>query len=156
MTPSTVPSPDSLQKGIDVPKLEILFALALIACVQQARGADEPLQLSMVIYSGRKDPSWKAAEEDVKEFTARFDELKTKDAKELPPGALGYRGFMVTGFRSYHRIRVWNGTVEATGDIETFRWADKDRALEKYLLETSKGHVSDREYKTAAADIEKK
>jgi hypothetical protein len=139
-------------------KIEILFALFLASFAGQGQpvSSGEETQFSMVIYSGRRDPSWSGSAEDVKKFTARFDELRSKDAKELPPGALGYRGFMVSGFRSFDSIRVWKGTVEASRDGETVRWEDKDRALEKFFLEISKVHVSDKEYQEASADIEKK
>jgi hypothetical protein len=136
-------------------KVEILIALFLASFAGEER-ADDETRFSMVLYCGRRDPTWKGTDEVAKKFTAKFDELKIKDANELPPGALGYRGFMVDGFRSYQTIRVWNGTVEATLDGKTVRWEDKDRAMEKYLLETSKPYVSDQEYKIASDEIEAK
>lgn len=122
----------------------------------QAKAADDQVRFSLGIYSGREDPIWTASDDDVKAFTAKFDAMKAKNPQERLTGALGYHGFLVKGFRPYDRIWVWKGTVEATREGKTYQWVDEDRALERFLLEASRAHISDREYKMVADEVEKK
>jgi hypothetical protein len=122
----------------------------------QAEAAEDQVQFSLSIYSGRKAPHWDASDEEIKSFTAKFDALKARDAQKPLNPVLGYRGFLVDGFRSYDRVWVWNGTVEATREGKIYQWVDEGRALEKLLLEASQAHISDQEFKMAAAEVEKK
>ncbi len=122
----------------------------------QTKAADDQVQFSLGIYSGREDPTWKASEEEVRAFTAKFDAMKTRNPQEPLTGGLGYHGFLVKGFRPYDRIWVWKGTVEATREGKTYQWVDEGRALESSLLEASKGHISDQEYKMVADEVAKK
>ena len=64
--------------------------------------------------SGREDPSWETSDEEVKKFTAKFDALKARDAQVPLNPVLGYRGFLIEGFRSYDRVWVGKGTVRST------------------------------------------
>ena len=123
---------------------------------RQVQAAAAPIRFSLGIYSGREDPIWEASDEEARAFTARFDAMKVKVPKEPLTGGLGYHGFWVKGFRSYDRIWVWNGRVEATRDGKTYHWDDEGRTLEKFLLAASKSHVSDREYNMADAAVEEK
>ena len=123
---------------------------------EQTKAADDHVQFSLPIYSGREDPTWKASEKDVRAFTTKFDAMKTRNPQEPLTGGLGYHGFLVKGFRPYDRIWVWKGTVEATREGKTYQWVDEDRALERFLLEASRAHISDREYKMVADEVEKK
>ena len=129
----------------------VAMFLALIASQ-----VTDKVQFSLGIYSGREDPAWKAGADDIKEFTAKFNALKVQDPQVTLNATLGYHGFLVNGFRSYDRIWVFKGTVEATRDGKTYQWKDEDRALEKYLLKNCKDHVSDGEYKMAASGVEGK
>ena len=131
-------------------------SIRLSAGDPHAKGADDRMRFSLNIYSGIEDPSWESSDEEVKKFTAKFDALKAREVQQPLHPALGYRGFSVDGFRSYDRIWVWKGTVEATRDGKTYQWDDVGKALEKYLLEVSKSHISDRACEMAAGEAEKK
>ena len=128
--------------------------IRLAAGDHQIKGADDRMRISLCIYSGRRDPGWEAGDGEGKHFSARFDALKAREVQEPLNPVLGYRGFLVHGFRSYDRIWVWNGTVEATRDGKSYQWEDEGRTLEKHLLEAARGHVSDEEFKMAADSVE--
>ena len=134
-----------------------MAALAVAACVvgaiawcgppRQLRAREVALQVELDAFSGLPNPRWNLTEEQTAGFLTRFRALRT--ARDVPStgGGLGYRGFVVrpnTGtVNGYDEIRLYHGTVRARrGDrVETF--SDSDRGLERWLLDSARGHVDE-------------
>jgi hypothetical protein len=62
------------------------------------------------------------------------------------PGGLGYWGFVVRGsngsVNGYDEIRIFRGTVEARSADHSGTFNDPERSLERFLLRSAYGHVT--------------
>jgi hypothetical protein len=125
-----------------------------VTAAQKPNASASRTQITPSLYSGLKNPTWTLTEAQDKRFIARFDALITGEPKAKPKPQFGYRGFHVTGFRDYDELTAWNEIVEATRGVKTYRWHDKDRTLERFLLETAKGHLDEDVYKFMTAGLE--
>jgi RNA polymerase sigma factor (sigma-70 family) len=127
------------------------------ALARQAADKDKlSVHASIMIYSGREDPSWQLTPAQAKEFLERFKGL----AKTIAPeekGGLGYRGFYLQvsgeGFGGIEGIAVLDGFVRTHGKGAEQAFEDKDLALEKWLLVTAKDTLDAPLYKALAAAL---
>jgi hypothetical protein len=135
----------------------LFLALSLVAPPGDGpvKGAGARMRIELNAFSGRENPTWNLTDEQAKEFATALDALKAGDPGKPLKDGLGYRGFKVTGFRDYDELVVWNDVVQGTRAGKTTRWHDKDRALERLLLKTSKAHVDEPVYKYVASEVEK-
>jgi hypothetical protein len=131
------------------------FALGILHVSGQTQGAGGQMRVELDAFSGRENPTWELSDEQTKEFVTTFESLGADDTGKSLNDGLGYRGFKVTGFRGYHELTVWKGVVHAVRAGKTFRWQDKSRSLERFLLKTSRTHIDEPVYKYVASEIEK-
>jgi hypothetical protein len=122
---------------------------------QQREEKGDAMQIELDTFSGRENPTWSLNNEQTKEFLAKFESLEPSDSKKPLFNGLGYRGLRVTMLETYDDVRIWNTIVEARRNDKVYRWHDKDRAMEKYLLGTGKDQIDSSLYKKIASEIEK-
>ncbi|MCC6556398.1 MAG: hypothetical protein IT372_25845 [Polyangiaceae bacterium] len=104
------------------------------------------MRVELDIYSGRPNPSWAFDPAQRSELSRRLGELSPAGAAAPAGEALGYRGLVVTGAAGegidpFTRIVVWNGVVSCEGAGGSRVLVDPGRALERWLLETGRGHL---------------
>jgi hypothetical protein len=112
--------------------------------------APEPAQVELDIFSGRPNPTWKLSEEETSQLLGLLGNLPSTETQRPEPG-LGYRGFVVS-FRD-STARIYGGTVErSVGESSEF-FADKDRALERWLVKNSGSRLSPDLYEIVAKEV---
>ena len=105
-----------------------------------------PVRVALGLYSGRPDPEWTLTAEQV----AALDEAlrALPDSTGSPPtGGLGYHGFMIV--RPGSTLVAYLGAVAPPGVGPRAMKADPTRSIERYLLVTSRAHVTADEYEAA-------
>jgi hypothetical protein len=134
-----------------------LFSVALLLAPspgdQTPKGS--PMRVELDIFSGRPNPTWTLNDEETKEFLARFGSLTAGDPQKPLYDGLGYRGSRVTGLSDYDGLTVWNGIVEARRGEKTYRWRDRKKGLEEFLLKNSKAHIDEGIYKFIKSSIDR-
>jgi hypothetical protein len=106
--------------------------------------------VTLGIYSGRPDPTWTLTVAEAAGLDAALASLP--DGTDTPPvGGLGYHGFTIT--RQGSTLVAYRGAVAAPGDGPRTTKADPTRSIERYLLETSRSHVTPDEYEIAEQAI---
>lgn len=106
----------------------------------------ESVRVALGLYSGRPDPEWTLTAEQV----AALDEALTAlpDSTGSPPaGGLGYHGFTI--MRPGSTLVAYLGAVAPPGNGPRTMKADPTRSIERYLLETSRAHVTADDYEAA-------
>lgn len=107
-----------------------------------------PVVISLGIYSGRPDPVWTLTGEEAAGLDAALAALP--DSAGTPPvGGLGYHGFTIS--RPASTSVAYRGVVAAPGEGRRAMKTDPTRTVERYLLQTSRPHVTQAEY--AAAEL---
>jgi hypothetical protein len=99
------------------------------------------LRVELDAFSGRPNPSWQLGPTEATEFLARLRALPSVSGRLPSNDGLGYRGFVVTAdgasLDGYDEVRLFRGVATARrGDGEDL-FADPDRALESWLLDTA-------------------
>jgi RNA polymerase sigma factor (sigma-70 family) len=130
-------------------------AAAGVAPARQAAAQDRlSVRTSVSIYSGRENPSWPLTAPQAAEFLKRLKGLPKTDAP-AEQSRLGYQGFylQVSGekFGGIDYITVFGGFVRTRGRGPDQAFLDKDRTLEKWLLDTGKGTLDPALYNGLAA-----
>jgi hypothetical protein len=104
--------------------------------------------VTLGIYSGRPDPTWTLTGAEAATLDAMLAALA--EVTDTPPvGGLGYHGFTIA--RPTSTVVAYRGAVGAPGEGPRAMSADPTRSIERYLLETSRSHVTLGEY--AAAEL---
>jgi hypothetical protein len=114
-----------------------------------------PMQIELNVFSGRPNPTWSLNDQQADQFRAKFNVIRKSDCGHEPYDGLGYRGFKVEGFQDYDELIVCADTVEARRGRSRYWWLDESRSLERYLLESSKGHIDEGLYQAIASAVEK-
>jgi hypothetical protein len=119
----------------------------------------KPVQVVVDVFSGRPNPRWDLSAPQVGEFLKNIRALPHKEcAGELKDG-LGYRGLKVTGSElsreGYNEIVISNGIVEVREESRAQQFADRNRALERWLLQTGKGKIEDKLYEYLSEESSK-
>src|ERR1700716_2852302 len=95
------------------------------------------------LYSGRPDPEWTLT--TVQAATLEKALAALAGGTGTPPtGGLGYHGFTI--LLPGRTLMAYRGVVTATGDGPRTLKADPARTVERYLLETSRPHLTADEY----------
>lgn len=108
--------------------------------------------VTLLIFSGRADPTWTLTGERLADLAARFKALPPAPAgaaPALPP--LGYQG-MTIRFPDGAALDVGGGRILSGG--RALR-ADPGRAFERWLLETGAAHVEPLPLDAARKEIER-
>jgi hypothetical protein len=115
------------------------------------RTENSSLRIELDVFSGRPNPTWSLNDEQSREFLVRFRALKKYRSNRKLYDGLGYRGFTVTGLRDYDQVTVWEGLVETNRAGEREKVIDEAGRLERFLLETAKGHIDADLYRMVAS-----
>lgn len=110
----------------------------------------KPVQVEVDVYSGRPNPRWELSTEQAEEFLKMVRALPKREGDSAIAEGLGYRGLKVTWSRlsqdSDTEIMLSRGIVLIKEESRSQQFADKDRALERWLLHTGKGKLEDKLY----------
>src|SRR6187200_142524 len=102
------------------------------------------VKVELDIFSGMPNPTWVLPEAEADSFMKRLAGLAAVSGTSAGKlsGNLGYRGFIVRvteGART-QLIRIQNGAVHISNGA-TIHASDKDRELERWLLNTGRPHL---------------
>lgn len=112
-------------------------------------------EVELDIFSGMPNPTWILTDEEKDNFVKRLAALERSSISELS-GKLGYRGFIVQCMQGENAqlIRVQNGTVQISENATEVYASDKNRELERWLLNTGKPHIDDELFQIAEREQE--
>lgn len=110
-------------------------------------GPAEAVTVVMGLYSGRPDPQWALTGEEAAALNAALLALP-QNTSTPPVGGLGYHGFTI--LFPGRTLVAYRGEVAAPGDGARAVMADPTGSIERYLLETSRRHVTAGEYLAVA------
>ncbi|QRM54929.1 hypothetical protein [Sinorhizobium sp. BG8] len=96
------------------------------------------MQVELDIMSGRPNPVWDLTPAQADELGDIVETLPTGTGTPPPDPGLGYRGFVVTDkARPSWRLGVFKGFVRISGGGPTEIRNDRDRRLERWLLDSA-------------------
>jgi hypothetical protein len=119
---------------------------------------DDPLSISVSLYSGRPDPVFTPTATEEAQLLDLLGRLRSPDETAAPPPApyLGFRGFVITGLApegevgGRFRIEVWGTSVTVSGydvgtsaDRGTVTRSDPTDQLFELLLDLTEAHVDE-------------
>ena len=123
----------------------------------ELRAQEMILQVELDAFSGRPNPRWDLTQTQAAEFLARLRKLQQAQSSFPRSDGLGYRGFIVSGnegmLDSYNDARVYRGIVFARRGKREEIFADSERSLERWLLESARGHVDESALKYIESEI---
>ncbi|HSG40370.1 MAG TPA: hypothetical protein VLE27_12090 [Thermoanaerobaculia bacterium] len=131
------------------------FLLQCAAVPRSSGTATGTVEVELDIFSGRPNPAWKLSEEEASQFLGMLYELPGAEAQP-DEGKLGYRGFVVSFKDPQGQVataRIHEGTVERSAGGSTEYFADKDRKLERWLLQASASRLSPDLYDIVAKEV---
>lgn len=103
------------------------------------------LTVTLDVYSGRMNPSWKLSAADAREFLDRVERIDAEIAAKPASlrGTLGYRGFHVSGSPSKKIGHLSMFTHAGILDVgqRSIAVFDAERGIEDWLLRTGRAHV---------------
>jgi len=111
-------------------------------------------EVELDIFSGMPNPTWILTDAETDSFVKQLAALPQTSARELS-GNLGYRGFIVECAQGGNTqlIRVQKGTVQISEGATNVYASDKDRRLERWLLNTGKPHLDNELFQMAEQDV---
>jgi hypothetical protein len=100
------------------------------------------VEVELDIFSGAPNPTWVLTSAEADVFVRRLAALTRISARKRPE-ALGYRGLIVLLRQGADAqlIRIQNGAVHFSNGATNFYSYDRDRDLERWLLNTGKGRL---------------
>ena len=112
------------------------------------------VEVELDIFSGRPNPAWVLTSAEADSFVKQLAALPRTSASELS-GALGYRGFIVhvTQGDNTQLIRIQTGAVHFSKGATNVHAYDKDRELERWLLNTGKPHLKNEFFQLAEREL---
>ena len=114
------------------------------------------MRADLDLYSGRPNPTWDLTPDEVTQLQAQLDRLTEISEGEVRQD-LGYRGIIVTatqgGSSALSKVVVSNRIVIVEQGGRTRKLADNDRALERWLFQTSKGRIDAAVYDMVAKEL---
>jgi hypothetical protein len=115
------------------------------------------MQVELDIFSGRPNPTWGLDQTQCQVFLTLLGALpRTQSLPPEPPG-LGYRGFVVSQIPSVQGglLRAFQGYIKAGSGRSALILRDEGRKLERWLLESGKGHLEGRVYQVVVIELGK-
>lgn len=114
-------------------------------------------EVTLDIYSGRENPSWELSGEQLGALVSALDGLPATERADFFDG-LGYRGFTAVikdaAAGKTERVKACKGLILYTsGGAEKFL-KDKDRRVEKLLLESAGRHLKAEQSEAVRLEIE--
>lgn len=99
-------------------------------------------EVEIDIFSGMPNPTWTLTDAESRRFAERLAALPPAAPRELSAN-LGYRGLIVTIHRprGQAKVRVQQGVAEIMQDARIDYHEDRNRTLERWLIDTGKAHV---------------
>ncbi len=138
--------------------LSLALILAQAACTAGTSPTTMPAATSHVeldVFSGVPNPTWKLSAADTATLVGAISSLSETSPMSLPT-PLGYRGFLVTldepESGSAATIRAYLGIVEYQ-ERETKYYADPDKQVERWLLDTARPHIDGKLYDSLLVEI---
>jgi hypothetical protein len=120
----------------------MVFLLALGAIVASAGG--DVMNVELDIFSGRPNPVWSLSERQVGEMDAIIETLPATTASVPTRPGLGYRGFVVTRLpQRAWRLDLFKGFVAIASEGRTEIRSDRERKLERFLLDSAGSELSE-------------
>lgn len=112
-----------------------------------SRATSARVRAELLLFSGRPNPSWELAPEEVDELARRLGRLPAAPGSGRAPdhaAALGYRGVALLNVgpvsaEAPARIHVYNGLVHVTDGRDT-TLRDDGALLERWLLDLARAH----------------
>ena len=111
-------------------------------------------EVELDIFSGMPNPTWILTDAEADTFVKLVAALPQTSARELS-GNLGYRGFIVECAQGPNTqlIRVQKSTVQISKGVTNVYADDKDRKLERWLLNTGETHLDDELFQMAEREL---
>jgi ABC-type Fe3+-hydroxamate transport system substrate-binding protein len=114
-------------------------------------------KVTLNIFSGRENPSWRLSEEQIEKLMPLLQDLPKSDNTSFDDG-LGYRGFEVVLTdpvdKKVRSIVVYNGKIlSKTREAEEY-FNDLDRQLEAFILQTGSKYLEPEIYNLVKKEIE--
>jgi hypothetical protein len=111
-------------------------------------------EVELDVFSGMPNPTWALTNGEAERFAQHLAELPRTSPRGLS-GHLGYRGFIVRCTRGPDRqlIHIQNGGVHVAERDTEVHLRDTDRALERWLLHTGRGHVASEIYAVVEREV---
>jgi hypothetical protein len=106
--------------------------------------------VTLGIYSGRPDPTWTLTSVEALTLSNMFASLANVTGTP-PVGGLGYHGFTIVA--PWGTVIAYHGAIAAPGEGLRAVMSNPTRSVERFLLETSPGHVTPDEFATAQLGI---
>jgi hypothetical protein len=104
------------------------------------------LEVELDAFSGRPNPRWELTGTQAAEFLARLHALQPTRANQFGSEGLGYRGFVVRttaeAANDFDEVRLYRGTVFMRHRDRVEAYSDPQRTLERWLLDSARGHVT--------------
>lgn len=130
----------------------LLFASVFLQCNKDTKVMNtynladaSKLKVELKIFSGRENPVWYLSGREIAAFLHLADSLPQTESKQKPD-ALGYNGFEVIFYgadnKQIRKITVYKGIVFDLSEKNEKYFSDKDKKLEKLLLQTASLHIS--------------
>jgi hypothetical protein len=141
------------------------LVLAFVATALPSRrhkdfsGVNRMLEVEVDVYSGRPNPRWELSSQQAEELLKKLRSLPARESAASLSDGLGYRGLIVSGDELMQagdtEIVISNGIVEARAASGARQFTDKDRAVERWLLQTGKGKLEDDLYEYLSQETSK-
>ncbi|MEG4092531.1 hypothetical protein [Microcoleus sp. Pol12B4] len=127
----------------------LMFLVTLLGCSVTALG-DKKMQVEVDMFSGRPNPHWELTVQESQQFTQRLQSLSTHQGEGAVNEGLGYRGLIVREsgeeVEGDREIVISNGLIVARRKGKSQQFTDKNRTLEKWLIQTGEGRLDDKLY----------
>ncbi|MEG4216010.1 hypothetical protein QUA28_11780 [Microcoleus sp. Pol14C4] len=121
-----------------------MFLVTLLECSVTALG-DKKMQVEVDMFSGRLNPQWELTVQESQQFTQRLQSLSTHQGEGSVNEGLGYRGLIVREsgeeVEGEREIVISNGLIVAISKGKSQQLTDKNRTLEKWLIQTGEGRL---------------
>lgn len=117
-----------------------------------------PLQIELEVYSGRPNPVWNLDPKETAIFLSQLEKLARAADVTTTPERLGYRGFIIKsvgGFsHDWEELSVGFGVIRERKGLKVKYALDEARVLERWLLESARGKISEDLFAYVLAEVE--
>ncbi len=117
-----------------------------------------PAQATLRVFSGRPNPTWTLTPTQTTELQARLASLTATDQPFDDSGWLGYAGLVLLQPESEgapaQTILADRGIVRIENGDQVTLWADPNRSVERWLLDTAAGQVEEAVIEAARQEID--